>query len=154
MGRSVSYPRDAVVTFGTFEGEDEWDWRDLISDFRSEVKRLFPSATNCDEWIGGGRSEDHAVMENGHAYFGVSEYCGMVSYWVVAKPDYYGDISPLAEAWIAKIAPRFTNSFGTLRKVGVFSNGGGVYEPISSHDPGPDQFETKPYVISGMVTDG
>ena len=50
--------------------------------------------SECEEWVD---REDLAIAENGHAYFGVSEYCGCAAVWIVAKTDYYGD--PLAEAW-------------------------------------------------------
>ena len=154
MGRSVSYPSgpNTVVTFGHIDEEiDEFVWDMYVDDFRQEVKRLFPSTYQTDDWIG---REDHVLMENGHAQFGMSEYCGMVSYWMVPKEDAYGYVSPLAEHWVDQAGTRFSRAFGTLQKVGTFSNGGGIYAPINGHDPGPDNFDTKPYTISGMVTDG
>jgi hypothetical protein len=150
MGRSVSYPTGAVVTFANVEIADEFDYDDLVYDFRQHLKFLFPSVDDTSEWLD---REDHAVAENGHAWFGMSEYCGLVSYWMVAK-DHMGDNPNFAEHWVNQVADKFTSNFGTLKKVGVFSNGGGIYEPINGHDPGPDQFDHNPIVINGLVTDG
>jgi hypothetical protein len=153
MGRSVSYPSNAVVTFGNVEYNDDYAdyvWDELVDDFRSRLSEMFPSVRYVDDWIG---REDHVLAENGHARFGMSEYGGLVSYWMVPQQDSYGAMSPLAEHWVDQATTKFTK-FGTLKKVGVFSNGGGIYEPINGHDPGPDQFDQKPYVINGTVTDG
>lgn len=152
MGRSVSYPHGAVVTFTNVEFDDhdaEFQWDDLVYDFRQHLKYLFPSVENADDWIG---REDHVLAENGHAQFGMSEYCGLVSYWMVPKEDGYH--MELSQRWVEQVSDKFTSNFGTLKKVGVFSNGGGIYEPINGHDPGPDQFDHNPIVINGMVTDG
>jgi hypothetical protein len=157
MGRSVSYATGSqVVTFKHLEPvecehcdennqidgktcahcegsghveQDEFDFDMLIDDFRDHLKYLFPSVTSCDEWIG---NEDHVLAENGLARFGMSEYCGLVSYWIVPKEaDYYGpDIEPLAKRWIDSIADKFVAAFGELTKVGSMSNGEGVYRQI------------------------
>lgn len=128
MGRSVSYPTNAVVAYSTFEGEDADDFRfEVIEAFRGVIADMYPSAYECDRWIG---REDHAVMENGHAYFGVSEYCGLVAYWVVAKD--YADSEALADRWVASIAKRFQATFGTLRRLGTFSNGEGVFQQVAA----------------------
>ena len=134
-----------------FSRRDDWDYQ--IDDFREEVRRLFPSACRADDWIG---REDHVLMENGHARFGVSEYCGLVSYWMVPREDYYGSVSPLSQAWCAKAPAKFEAAFGTLRKVGSFSNGGGVYAPKTPEDARPDNLDDTAghLVINGLLTDG
>lgn len=121
MGRSVSYPSDAlVVTFNYLEpietecpecegtgndNEPEYDPRPcseckgtgevtreqdsddfdtLIEDFQQHLKELFPSVEPADDWIG---REDHVLAENKLARFGMSEYCGLVAYWIVPQTD-------------------------------------------------------------------
>lgn len=131
MGRSVSYPRNAVVAYSTFENDPYWDqqgeWEDLVECFQMTVADLWPSAEEANKWLG---REDHAVMANRHAWFGVSEYCGLVAFWVVAKEDTGHE--PLSERWVAQIAERFTSTFSTLNRLGTFSNGEGVFERIAA----------------------
>lgn len=159
MGRSVSYATGAqVVTFATIQPVDCWecggrkvdaegdtcdvcngegvveedDTEYLIHDFRQRLKELFPSVKKADDWIG---REDHVLAENRLASFGISEYCGLVSYWIVPKESgYYSDdqIEPLAKRWIASIEDKFVAAFGELTKVGSMSNGEGVYRRISN----------------------
>lgn len=111
---------------GTIERDAEFDWECIVDDFQTHVQNLFPSTSKCDEWLD---REDHALMENGHARFGISEYCGLVAYWVVPKDwDGYGaDTTPLAERWINSIAPKFTKAFGQYEKLGTASNGESFY---------------------------
>lgn len=152
MGRSVSYPTHATaVTFEHHDFEDEFDWLDLVDDYRYALKQTFPSVISDDEWLD---REDHAVASNGHAYFGLSEYGGLVAFWMVPREDSHGYVSPLAEAWCASVAAKFEASFGSLRKVGSFSNGGGIYARRDGEPVGPDQFDTSPITINGLLTDG
>lgn len=145
MGRSVSTPRDAIVAyydvseqgygwddendcidfgnFCEFQAQDDWEW--FKEGMIERVKELFPSMSECEEWVG---REDLAIAENGHAYFGVSEYCGCAAVWIVAKEDYYGNESALAQAWVNKIAKKFHANFGEYNRIGVFSNGESIYE--------------------------
>jgi hypothetical protein len=160
MGRSVSYATGAqVVTFktleslpcdecngtGNFDNEGEIeecdmcngrgyfdeDFDQIVEDFRQHLKHLFPSVESADDWIG---REDHVLAENKLARFGVSEYCGLVSYWIVpVEPDYYGpNTEALSRRWIASIEDKFVAAFGELSKVGSLSNGEGVYRRISN----------------------
>ncbi len=135
MGRSVSYATGSqVITFRHFEESDEDDFDEIVDDFRTHLKHLFPSVVDVDEWLG---NEDHVLAENKLARFGVSEYCGLVSYWIVPKEtpqwDYYGPfVAPLAVRWINQIADKFVAAFGELSQVGVMSNGGGVYRRIDN----------------------
>lgn len=151
MGRSVSYPSNtAGLSFAHVEIEDQWDWDDLVDDFRHEVGRLFPSTYADDRWLG---REDHVLVSNAFAHFGLSEYCGMVAYWVVPRDDLDGSAAALAQGWCNRIAPRFEAHFGDLVKVGNFSNGGGVYARRDGKPVGPDNLDG-PVVINGMLTDG
>lgn len=105
------------------------DWEDFILDIKECMKADFPSFEDCDKWVG---NEDHAILENRFAYFGVSEYCGLVSMWLVLKDgDDYGDEQRgLKERWAKQVTPKFEKRFGELRKLGTFSNGESVYERI------------------------
>ena len=139
MGRSVSTPADAIVTYydvsefgyawdeendcvdfnnwDTFHAQDHWEcFKDGLLE---ELKRHFPSMSECEKWLG---REDLAIAENGHAYFGVSEYCCIAAVWIVAK-----DNGQLAESWVAKISKKFHECFGEYKRVGGFSNGESVY---------------------------
>jgi hypothetical protein len=152
MGRSVSYPSEAtVVTFSNpeydceaCEGDepmpdcaachgygtrsmDSDDFDMLIDDFRDHLRFLFPSVQSADDWIG---REDHVLAENQLARFGMSEYCGLVAYWIVPREDSYGEENNFARAWIKQIADKFVAAFGELSKVGSMSNGEGVYRRI------------------------
>jgi hypothetical protein len=115
---------------GYEEDHDGWRFDQIVEDFRSHLKHLFPSVEDADDWIG---REDHVLAENRLARFGISEYCGLVSYWIVPKESgYYSDdqIEPLAKRWIDSISDKIVAAFGELTKVGSFSNGEGVYRRI------------------------
>jgi hypothetical protein len=138
MGRSVSYPSAArVVTFRHLDWEDEddseWLWDFTVSEFQRCLKAMFPSVEPADDWIG---REDHVLAENKLARFGMSEYCGLVAYWIVPQQplDQYGNynagLDRMAERWIDSIADKFVAAFGELTKVGSMSNGEGVYRQI------------------------
>ena len=132
MGRSVSVPSNAEqVAYATFECEDaedaQWMFDDCIENLQHEAKSKYPSLTPCDEWLG---REDHAILENGHAYITVSEYCGLVAIAVVPKEhsEWYTDtarLNNLTRHWCSKVdlAP-LAECFGTrLISQGFFSNG-------------------------------
>lgn len=126
MGRSVSVPSGARVV--AFDGVDtsEWDehdahyeWEWIEEDAVSRIRAIAPSMSADEGWEG---REDKVLASNGHARFGMSEYCGLISYWLV--PEENG----LAEAWCDRISPRFINMFGSLRRLGFMSNGEAVFE--------------------------
>lgn len=152
MGRSVSYPSNTTaLAFDHVDWDDYGDVDDAIDDFRRAVKHLWPSARTADDWLG---REDHVLAINGHAQFGMSEYGGIVAYWMVPRDDGYGTVSPLARAWCERAAPKFEEVFGSLNMVGRFSNGGAVYARKDGRPVGPDQFDTSPITIGGLLTDG
>jgi len=143
MGRSVSYPSEAVVAFqdvSSFgftdedgdlteaydEGQGAQDWEWFIEQLIEDAGEIWPSLFESDRWLG---NEDHVLMENNHVCFGVSEYCGLVAVWIVVQEvcDYPG----LAEHWIEQAKDKFIAKFGELQKIGTFSNGEGVYEKLS-----------------------
>lgn len=150
MGRSVSYPSDSVVvcyrdvsSFGAVYAEDEngdFDYDDIVDidefearddfeffveDIRESVKSEWPSFYEEDGWID---REDRILLANGHAYVGVSEYCGLASIWLVPRESEHEELSA---AWCASIENKFKKLFGELVKVGSFSNGESVYKKVS-----------------------
>lgn len=182
MGRSVSYPSNAIVTFadynstcdecdgkgtikcgqckgtgetqsasnmedepcpvcdtsGTIEceacdgtGRIDTDWDEETIDLQRRIAEAFPSFQPCDEWLG---REDHAIAENRFAYFGMSEYCGLVAFWLKAKElDWDSRANEaMQDRWLDQVKDRFISTFGELTKVGVMSNGEGVYRQIDS----------------------
>lgn len=126
MGRTVSTPsRAALVAFETFDAGDgdcfdpyeEWaSYKECITE---RAANAWPSLKECGEFVG---REDFALLQNSHAFFGVSEYCGLVSIWFLPKAE-----CPLASRWLDQIEPRFSREFGTLRRTGLMSNGVAVF---------------------------
>lgn len=128
MGRSVSYPTDATTVLFVQEEDpdDVFFFEDALEDFKSLMTEYFKSLGETDVWVG---REDHAVLENNLAYFGISEYCGMLSLWVLPKENFIN----LSVNWTNQIADKFKkavkNSFGEVYvKVGRFSDGTSLYE--------------------------
>jgi len=121
MARSVSYPHNSIVTFTAFDYDEAFDF---IENLEETARALWPSFRKCDVWLG---REDHAILENNHTYFGVSEYCGLFALWLVPK----NENDPLAWRWISQIENKFNKTFGTFRKVGCASNGECFFEKIS-----------------------
>jgi len=155
MGRSVSRPSNAfavayidVLDFGYQHTDDEGneienpeydelqgqcDWEFFIDDLKYRAKKLFPSMQECDEWLD---NEDHVILENRFAYFGVSEYCGLASVWMVLKDNLseYNDVTGIAENWAKQVESKFEKEFAELRRIGTFSNGESVYEQVNKDD--------------------
>lgn len=137
MSRSVSVPSHAEVVaytniddFG--EGRRE-EMQDRVIDLRAALHKEFPSVTKDDRWLG---NEDRVVASNSHAYFGLSEYCGLVSVWIVPREANYGNRNDsLKLKWIASIDDKFhaivRDVFGgELRRLGSASNGEAFFERV------------------------
>jgi hypothetical protein len=125
MGRSVSYPQAAeVIAYDhvDWEEDDPFAYEDLVEDARYRIACLFPSMTPDEGWLG---SENRILASNGHAFFGLSEYCGLLAYWLVPREN--TDTPQLHRTWCNQVAPRFEDHFATLARVGMMSNGEGVY---------------------------
>lgn len=115
----------------------EQDSQLLFDDFNEDLKTLlveaFPSLTSDEKWLG---REDRALLSNGYAYFGWSEYCGLVSVWVSAKEKDWnasGAWYSMRDKWIASIEKKFAKTVAKawgvpLTKVGTFSNGECVFQ--------------------------
>lgn len=129
MGRSVSYASGSFAkAYSHYDYDDIDDFDYIVEDYKEMLKQLFPSFVDCDKWLG---REDRAVLENSFAYAGISEYCGLVCYWLVLKDDlisYDKDLYGLANQWAGKVEDKFINTFSTLHKIGAFSNGEAIFE--------------------------
>lgn len=90
-----------------------------------KMQKLFPSMRACDKWLG---REDHAVLENAFCYFGISEYSGCVSLWLADKDRDFGASPAIVEHWKEQVKPKFQKNFGTMVKLGTFSNGESVFQ--------------------------
>lgn len=116
---------------GTITGMD-YEWTEELDDYRERIKEMFPSFDKCDYWLD---REDHAIAENRFAYFGISEYCGLVAIWLVAKeadwakPDSW---ERLRDRWLDQVEAKFLKAFGQLRKVATASNGEAFFERIEA----------------------
>lgn len=128
MGRSVSYPTGALVCFEDISAfEDAFDFEWFVDDLKERAGAIFPSLYDCDKWRG---CEDHILMRNAYADFGMSAYRGLVSIWIVERCDgAYYDYPRAGGAthWLAQIRTRFLSNFGNLVFDGHMSNGEGVY---------------------------
>ena len=138
MGRSVSYANGSEVVIyshvdAVYDDDGNYDdflsqlaWDDAIDNLKYEAQEAFPSLEVCDEWLD---REDHAILENQLVYIGVSEYCGLVSIWVVPKEDeHYAFGVAFANKIEAKLNQIVKNAFGLrLNQVGRFSNGEAVF---------------------------
>lgn len=140
MGRSVSYPANAIVAFCSIESDHdddfdwEWEYECLVDDIIDRAQDAFPSLKPFDGWRG---REDRILLRNAFADCGISTYCGLVSIWLIERDDNsYWDAdcrharSGRARAWLAQVSPHFHTLFGKLRMVGRFSNGEAVFEEV------------------------
>ena len=131
MGRSVSYPRGAIVAFQVLEVDDGSDWdfdyEWLRDDLVERARAAFPSLDPHDGWRG---REDRILMRNAYADFGVSIYGSLVAVWIAEREDgayWRHPRTARARRWLSQIAPRFDALFGQYDCLGHMSNGEGVY---------------------------
>ncbi len=136
MSRSVSYASGSIaIAYRQFECDDmadsQYEFEYLIDWIRETAKANWTSLVNCDSWLG---NEDHAILENDFAHIGISEYCGLVSVWLVDKSELYNGYSDshatLCIPWCNKIAPRFLETFSEYRKIATASNGESFFEKV------------------------
>lgn len=135
MGRSVSYPRGAIVAFTVLEPDEPEDWEFefewLQGDLRERAVRAFPSLIPHEGWRG---REDRILLRNAYADFGLSVYGAVVAVWIAERDDgAYWDAewrtarSPRARRWLEQIALRFDILFGEYDSIGRMSNGEEVF---------------------------
>lgn len=119
MGRSVSTPSNTLaVVYRDVTDLDADDFEWFIDDLRYQLGSEWPSVVHQDCWIG---REDHVIAGNDLVYFGVSEYCGLASIWIVLANGQTHE--QLALQWVDQIKDKFEATFGELRLVGRASNG-------------------------------
>lgn len=163
MGRSVSYPtRAAWVLYcapdidgqteceqcpedaaghcavcggsGIYEDREVglWRWEIFVDSLGSALLGAFPSLEKADKWVG---REDHAIAENRHAYFGISEYSGVVSFWCLPKDDDDRVPAQLRTAWAnraKKSAQQILRGVtGELALIGYLSDGTSAYRRVA-----------------------
>jgi len=152
MGRSVSYHGTPIIYLAglTFadtialdddeierneDGDpitDYYDFSEFIDDIRTLVQDRYPSFEPISTWPG---REDHAILSNGHALFGISQYCDLISVWIAPNNDAYPE---LASSWIDRALPglrallvRAFPSHACVR-VGTASSGESFYREVFS----------------------
>ena len=133
MGRSVMTASNAVASvFFQSEWAEEYEWQDEIDNVRSVIQERFPTFENCDYWPDRGfyGGEVHAILENGHSYVTISDYCGTVAICLVPRINE----NNLAEPWCRRIANNWcellNKAFNGMAKVGTMSNGVSVYRKV------------------------
>ena len=155
MSRSVSVASGAIaVAYASLEpivdeesGEvrefDSDDFDCSIEDFQNYLPSLYPSLSACDNWLD--HREDHALLENKHCFVGVSEYCGLVSVWLVPKEDEGSyrepNLTALSAHWCDQVGDKLVKAgagcFGkALIKQGTFSNGEAFFQPADGVQKG------------------
>ena len=134
MGRSVDYLNNNVgVTYIDIseEVENGFDWSDWLEDLTYLIKGQAKSLYKPIKDIWQGR-ETQIILENDHVYIGVSEYCELVSVSMAVRDDSH--VPGLSEHWAEKMWPKIEKAIveayagNSLRKIGSFSNGEGVFE--------------------------
>lgn len=121
----------------TLECDHSGEWRDYVDYVQESVTRMFPSMQACDDYYHS--SEQRILARNAHSEVSISEYCDSVSISLAAYFDrdtYWRDdsaLGSLGEQWRRSVSERFQREFGTLAKVGTFSNGESVYVTLSPH---------------------
>lgn len=142
MGRSVSVPGNAALVaydrwqtewteeeiaevieeLGYDPSQYEWcmeqEWKDYLDWVEETAMRSWPSLQPVDEWQG----EFHVLLENSMGKLGVSEYMGVVAICFIPNPD-----NNFSQSWATKILHTFHREFGSMIKLGTFSNGESVY---------------------------
>lgn len=114
------------------DGEDaRFEFECLVDNIREAFTSRFPSMAECDHWP---ERESHAIVENGQCMIVISEYCGLVSIGAVplGEASYDCDTTGLARQWTEKNAVPVLQQFETLRNVGYFGNGEGVFRRVAA----------------------
>lgn len=129
-------PNCAASEDQCFEEDSQEAFSDSVDNLKSSLTKAFPSLVLKERWLD---REDHSVAENSFAYFGVSEYCGLVAVWVAANDDC--ETPGLRDKWIDQVEDKFkqtvSGAFGTnLRKMGTFSNGEAIFNAVGEPNKG------------------
>lgn len=128
MGRTVSVPTAARAVVFKYLEDEPHDVHSAAERYEHEVAKIraqalhrWPSMISCATWIG---IEDYAIAENTYAQVGVSEYCGLLSIWLLPRnaPDdldrqQVANWTRLRDAWIDDAAGHLLSSFGTHMRI-------------------------------------
>lgn len=134
MGRSVDYLNNAVgVTYIDIseDVEDSFEWKTWLEDLNDLIKDQAKSLYKPIKDLWEGR-ETRIILQNDHVNIGVSEYCDLVSVSMAVRDDSHAP--GLSEHWAEKMWPKIEKAIieayrgNSLRKIGTFSNGEGVFE--------------------------
>lgn len=145
MSRGVSYATGSVWKFYLYserDGETASDfgdmqeyWDDFVEGLQWVLESKFKSLSKCCKWLG---REDRAILENGHAYIGISEYCGTVCLWCVPKEwdGYRPGHQAIHDHWCSQIEgtvgkallKSYPNSM--MESLGHASNGEQFFRPV------------------------
>lgn len=115
MGRSVSIPHNAVASFTYWlDDEDDEDDDDFSDTFENIVQSVidnviarWPSFTEEKVWID---REDYVVASNTFVKIGVSEYCGLVSVWLISKQEEYEYYWSAEDMQLSRLCKGFVSS--------------------------------------------
>lgn len=111
-----------------YEQDQSEEFGDYLDHLTSCLREAYPSLSKDEIWLS---NEDHALLSNDYAYFGVSEYCDLVAVWCAPK-ELEADAVGRQEGWLNQIETTFdkvvSRVFGEdLCKMGTMSNGVGVF---------------------------
>lgn len=134
MGRSVSTHRNAVETIYLHsvvsDDAESYEWDYFIEDIRSILSNRYPSFSECERRQD---REERIILENKRAEVSVSEYCGLVAVCLAPLDPY----NQLDQGWCDRVSKSFRDTLhkaypsSALHKLGRFSNGEGVFAPIT-----------------------
>ena len=74
------------------ESESYWEWQSTKDYLKSRLKDLFPSFTDCDEWVD---REAQAILENNLFYIAVEDNQWSKAIKLLQKEDCYGTLAGL-----------------------------------------------------------
>lgn len=120
---------------GTLPNYDEtgFEWLAYLEWVSDTACDLWPSMHDDEVFLPHPYQETAIVASNAHSSVSVSEYCGIVAISLIPKydrRDYWRDDNPLGEHWRTQVAETFERTFGTASKIGTFSDGTSVFQPI------------------------
>jgi hypothetical protein len=123
-GRDVTTAMERALHSG--HDYDSENWEQDFECTKEYIKELWPSLYEVDEWVG---QEVHVFLRNLLVEVSVSEYCGLTSFSLsVADGAIDEGREGLAKQIIRVMTPKFKRVFGSVDKIGTFSNGEAVFE--------------------------
>lgn len=115
-------------------GDSEYEWAHTLDWIRDTLANTWPSFEDADEWIDG---EIHVIAQNAHSVVAISEYGGFVSLSLAPRYDrneFWRDDNALGEQWRKSISEKFLTLFSEYERIGVASNGEGVYRATAQKE--------------------